>query len=198
MYSSRSSTIGASDEAAIYAGYACTIGSSVKQSGIFGGALNVINNGVSFSGIYSGYNNTITAAASQIAIMGSQNTGSGNYNTIVGNYMNSNAKNGVTMVGDNYNSTISASRNNYVVMRGFNGFDFYKDNATKIAEIGSSSGAAMQLFSTTGMFVPPVMTATQAEAISTKITGGIIYSTDGSGTTITSSGWWGWNGTTWN
>lgn len=51
--------------------------------------------------------------------------------------------------------------------------------------------------STTGMFVPPVMTATQAEAITTKIAGGIIYSTTGTGTFITTVGWWGWNGTAW-
>ena len=66
----------------------------------------------------------------------------------------------------------------------------------KVFAVDNSGNA--KVTTTTGMLVPPVMTATQAEAISSKSIGGIIYSTDGSGTTITSSGWWGWNGTTWN
>jgi hypothetical protein len=55
----------------------------------------------------------------------------------------------------------------------------------------------LTLNTTTRGFLPPRMTATQAEAISSPAEGLMIYSTNGAGTTITSKGWWGWNGTTW-
>lgn len=51
--------------------------------------------------------------------------------------------------------------------------------------------------STTQGFLPPRMTGAQAELISSPAEGLMIYSTDGSGTTITSKGWWGYNGSTW-
>lgn len=66
-----------------------------------------------------------------------------------------------------------------------------------LVKIGVDAGKALEVISTTAMFIPPVMTGAQAEAISSKTEGGMIYSTDGSGATITSKGWWGWNGTTW-
>lgn len=66
-----------------------------------------------------------------------------------------------------------------------------------LVKIGVDAGKALEVISTTAMFIPPVMTGAQAEAISSKTEGGMIYSTDGSGVTITSKGWWGWNGTTW-
>jgi hypothetical protein len=51
--------------------------------------------------------------------------------------------------------------------------------------------------STTQGFLPPRMTGAQAELIGSPEEGLMIYSTDGSGTTITSKGWWGYNGSTW-
>ena len=50
---------------------------------------------------------------------------------------------------------------------------------------------------TTQGFLPPRMTGTQAEAISSPAEGLMVYSTDGSGVTITSKGWWGYDGSTW-
>lgn len=41
------------------------------------------------------------------------------------------------------------------------------------------------------------MTGAEAEAIATPAEGLMIYSTDGSGVTITSKGWWGYEGSTW-
>lgn len=67
----------------------------------------------------------------------------------------------------------------------------------ELIKAGVDAGKALEVVSTTAMFIPPVMTGTQAEAISPKTEGGMIYSTDGSGVTIISKGWWGWNGTTW-
>jgi hypothetical protein len=69
-------------------------------------------------------------------------------------------------------------------------------------EIGGTGGvlptsAMLSVTSTTKGFLPPRMTGAQAEAIATPAAGLMVYSTDGSGTTITSLGWWGYNGTTW-
>jgi hypothetical protein len=68
--------------------------------------------------------------------------------------------------------------------------------------IGKGTTAAvassiLELSSTTKGFLPPRMTGAQAEAIGTPAAGLMVYSTDGSGATITSLGWWGYNGTTW-
>lgn len=57
--------------------------------------------------------------------------------------------------------------------------------------------AILHLSSTTKGFLPPVMTAAQAEGITTPATGLMVYSTTGTGTDITSTGWWGWNGSNW-
>lgn len=64
------------------------------------------------------------------------------------------------------------------------------------ATTGSSS-ATLEATSTTKGFLPPRMTGAQAEAISSPAEGLLIYSTNGSGTTITSKGWWGYEGSTW-
>jgi hypothetical protein len=59
------------------------------------------------------------------------------------------------------------------------------------------ASSIMTLSSTTRGFLPPRMTGTQAEAIATPSEGLMVYSTDGSGTIITSKGWWGYEGSTW-
>jgi hypothetical protein len=59
------------------------------------------------------------------------------------------------------------------------------------------SSAILQLSSTTKGFLPPVMTGAQAELIGTPATGLMVYANNGNGATITSTGWWGYNGTTW-
>ena len=71
--------------------------------------------------------------------------------------------------------------------------------ATLINTSGGTPAASAQLevTSTTKGFLPPRMTATQAEAISSPAEGLMIYSTDGSGSTITSKGWWGYDGSAW-
>ena len=58
--------------------------------------------------------------------------------------------------------------------------------------------SVLDLTSTTQGFLPPRMTGAQAEAIATPAEGLMVYATDGSGVTITSKGWWGYNGATWN
>lgn len=73
-------------------------------------------------------------------------------------------------------------------------------NATADVTIGSTTDVAsakLSVTSTTQGFLPPRMTATQAEAISSPAEGLLIYATNGTGTTITSKGWWGYDGSTW-
>jgi hypothetical protein len=66
--------------------------------------------------------------------------------------------------------------------------------------IGTSTNvasSALTVDSTTKGFLPPRMTGAQAELIATPAEGLMVYATDGSGTTITSKGWWGYSGATW-
>ena len=66
--------------------------------------------------------------------------------------------------------------------------------------IGSTSlnaSAVLEATSTTKGFLPPRMTGAQAEAIGTPAAGLLVYANNGNGVTITSTGWWGYNGTTW-
>lgn len=87
------------------------------------------------------------------------------------------------------------------------GMSYYSDNSlffvsgsTNSVGIGTNTpdnSSILDLSSTTKGFLPPRMTATEAELISSPAEGLMIYSTDGSGSNITSKGWWGWNGTTW-
>lgn len=68
-------------------------------------------------------------------------------------------------------------------------------NATQ--GVTNHSSAQFEMVSTTQGFLPPRMTGAQAEAISSPAEGLMVYATNGNGTTITSKGWWGYNGTTW-
>lgn len=61
----------------------------------------------------------------------------------------------------------------------------------------TNGSARLDVQSTTQGFLPPRMTAVQAEAISSPAEGLLIYSTTGTGVTITSKGWWGWSGAAW-
>lgn len=60
-----------------------------------------------------------------------------------------------------------------------------------------NASSILHLSSTTKGFLPPVMTGANAEAISTPVAGLLVYANNGNGTTITSTGWWGYDGTTW-
>ena len=75
--------------------------------------------------------------------------------------------------------------------------EFTSNGYLKIGGSSIDASAAFEVSSTTKGFLPPRMTATQAEAISSPAEGLLIYSTNGSGATITSKGWWGYDGSTW-
>jgi len=59
-----------------------------------------------------------------------------------------------------------------------------------------NASALLELSSTTGGFLPPRMTSTQASAIASPAEGLLLYVTDTNGT-FTSKGWWGYNGSAW-
>jgi len=60
-----------------------------------------------------------------------------------------------------------------------------------------NASAQLQVVSTTKGFLPPVMTGAQAEAIATPAAGLMVYANNGNGVTITTTGWWGYDGATW-
>lgn len=60
-----------------------------------------------------------------------------------------------------------------------------------------SASAKLELSSTTQGFLPSRATGAQIEAVASPAEGLLFYSTDGSGVTITSKGWWGFDGTNW-
>ncbi len=76
-------------------------------------------------------------------------------------------------------------------------FTIRKDGSTSIGTSSPNASAALDVSSTTKGFLPPRMLGSEAEAISSKAEGLMVYATDGSGSTITSKGWWGWTGSTW-
>jgi hypothetical protein len=68
---------------------------------------------------------------------------------------------------------------------------------TLIGTSTDNASAILNVSSTTQGFLPPRMTGAQAELINSPAEGLMIYSTNGNGTTITSKGWWGFDGTNW-
>jgi len=100
------------------------------------------------------------------------------FNPILTNTTNTDLKAIVTTAGDSYFNTSSG--------------------AIGVGVSGTiNSSAKLEVASTTKGFLPPRMTGSQAEAISSPAEGLMIYSTDGSGSTITSKGWWGYDGAAW-
>ena len=84
----------------------------------------------------------------------------------------------------------------------YNGSDRFSIRSTGQIGIGTSSpsnNAAIDAGSTGRGFIPGKLTGAQAEALTlTSGDEGIIFRiTNGNGSVITSTGWWGWNGTTW-
>lgn len=78
--------------------------------------------------------------------------------------------------------------------------DFVTVNSSGNTLIGTTtddSSAILNVSSTTKGFLPPRMTGAQAELIGSPAEGLMVYATDGSGVTITTKGWWGYDGSTW-
>ena len=86
------------------------------------------------------------------------------------------------------------------IIEGTNSTNFFVSGTSNSVGIGTNTpdnSSILDLSSTTKGFLPPRMTATEAELINSPAEGLMIYSTDGSGINITSKGWWGYNGLTW-
>ena len=79
---------------------------------------------------------------------------------------------------------------------GTNNFVVRNDGNVGIGTSTPDNSAILQVDSTTKGFLPPRMTASQAEAISNPSEGLMVYITGGTGSVITSKGWWGTTGTT--
>ena len=90
-----------------------------------------------------------------------------------------------------YNSIVSASNN---MVLGGTGADKV---SVVIGATAAVASAVLQADSTTQGMLPPRMTAVQAEAIAAPAEGLLVYATDGTGVTILSKGWWGYNGAAW-
>jgi hypothetical protein len=69
--------------------------------------------------------------------------------------------------------------------------------ATNSTNPSMDASAIIQADSDRKGFLPPRMTGAQAEAITGPATGLMVYANNGNGAIITSTGWWGFNGTTW-
>lgn len=91
----------------------------------------------------------------------------------------------------------SGTNEKFVVDRNNNRIRLNLATGIGTAGVTPVASALVEMSSTTQGFLPPRMTGTQAEAISSPAEGLMIYSTDGSGSTITTKGWWGYDGSTW-
>lgn len=73
----------------------------------------------------------------------------------------------------------------------------YSGSVVSIGTDAPNASALLQVDSTSKGFLMPRMTGAQAEAIGGPATGLLIYATAGTGVTITTTGWWGYDGATW-
>jgi hypothetical protein len=105
-----------------------------------------------------------------------------------------------TVRGVYYNPTIaSMSGVRHIAYENTTGSNLLNttSGSTVIGSATEEPSAQLAVTSTTKGFLPPRMTGAQAELIVSPEEGLMIYAKDGSGVTITSKGWWGFDGTTW-
>jgi hypothetical protein len=93
--------------------------------------------------------------------------------------------------GQDYDFKIKGSSNDNL---------FFVDASVDSIGIGTetpNSSSILHLSSTTKGFLPPVMSGSQAEAISSPAEGLIVFINNNNGVTITSTGWWGYFQSSW-
>jgi hypothetical protein len=114
----------------------------------------------------------------------------GDYQHVIGKFnLTGETDEGTFIIGNGTNGT---NRSNLLVAKNS------EVTITGQLGIGTSSintSSALQIDSTTQGFLPPRMSATDAESI-TAVEGLMVYITGGTGTYITSKGWWGYTGNT--
>lgn len=135
-------------------------------------------------GTFSGREITTGQGNTVIGYQAGRGITTGSYNTIIGvvTGLSATLANNIIIADGQGNQRIN------VISSGAVGFG----TGTSI-----NASAKLQIDSTSSGFLPPRMTGAQAEAISTPAEGLMVYANNGNGTTITSTGWWGYNGTTW-
>jgi hypothetical protein len=106
--------------------------------------------------------------------------------------------NGTTLTNTFNTGTISISNNGQgnISLGATNNQLNYSGNF-KFGSNNNDASAIVEIASTTRGFLPPRMTGAQAEAIATPAAGLMVYANNGNGVTITSTGWWGYDGATW-
>lgn len=188
------------------AGGNLVIGDDVSRTSFIIYTVDNIFIGRSAAPAYTGINGD-TTKGSNIVIgrqAGIEFTTNASGNVIIGNYAAKTSGTGAFPIGDNslkflltgglfngantaYNLLYGDFLTGQLIVNPINGVDNPSINAS--VQFGINS--------TTRGFLPPVMTAVQAEAIAAPKEGLMIYSTDGTGVVITSKGWWGYDGATW-
>jgi hypothetical protein len=127
---------------------------------------------------------------------------SGNFGVTVGNTISENGTgggNGFLSGGNSFLQFSVRGLNFLTIFNGGNEANTAYQMGYSLAYNGTppNLSALLDLTSTTKGFLPPRMTGAQAELISSPAEGLMIYATAGTGTTITSKGWWGYDGATW-
>jgi hypothetical protein len=108
-----------------------------------------------------------------------------------------NAAKNASFININYDAIVFGSSINAASGSLETGGMYLVSNSLGIGIATPNASALLHLSSTTKGFLMPSMTGANAEAITTPATGLLVYANNGNGTTITSTGWWGYDGTTW-
>ena len=153
------------------------------------GALNTALGTSTFEHLeYGAYNIGIGTQAGNGLMSGSKNIFIGRYTTTI--FQGDNQ----IVIGDENNSR---GANTTAIGKHGTTIATYLSGKLVLDDTAVSGSALLEINSTSQGFLPPRMTGTQAEAIASPAEGLMVYSTDGSGITITSKGWWGFDGTNW-
>lgn len=148
------------------------------------------------------FNTAIGHRTLQSAISGTNNTalgaGAGNLVVLTGSYntfIGAGATTALTTLSKSaaigYNAIVSANSN---IVLGGTGVDKI---SVAVGATSADNSAVVDITSTSKGFLPPRMTAIQAEAIPSPAEGLLVYATDGTGADIVSKGWWGFEGANW-
>jgi len=167
------------------------------------------NNSIRCNFIGQSAGNLVTGSTDTIIIGTSAGSGSSKSNNtiLIGNNVGAGGTYGNNNIIIGTNITLTASTVNSFNIGGVL-FGTGTNSSTVGEPVSTASGAVsiginkpndsaiLDLTSTSKGFLPPRMTGVQANAISSKEEGLLIYATSTDGA-ITSKGWWGWDGSTW-
>lgn len=202
-----SNTIGGGNTAnGSYALHNNTTGSSntaIGTNALVNSTTADFNIGVGASSLYA---NTTGDSNTAIGVQALSNNTTGFFNSALGNFTLDTNETGSNNTALGRSADVLTSAQTYSTVIGAEAI-VSTDNTIKlgrstedsvvIGQNGKETCAKLTVTSTSQGFLPPRMTGTQAEAISGVCEGLMVYATDGSGVTITTKGWWGYEGSTW-